>query len=130
MMRSSFLLFCGSALIGCETRERIAGPSSQIGVGPEVLITAPSQDLSLSSGTSVNVKGTVFDEEGIDAIYFNNLSDPGSIPPQLGGGVSQATFSILIDLTGAAGDTVVITVYAANLQHIRGDLVSRRIILR
>ena len=81
----------------------------------------------LTAGTSILLKGTVFDEEGVDSIFFANLNAPSAIAPQAAGGAIRTSFSIPVDLIGTAGDTVTISVYAANLQHVRGNLVTRRI---
>jgi hypothetical protein len=117
-------------LLACPERGRITGPGGSNGIGPEVTITDPAQDVTMTAGTSILVKGVAFDEEGVDSIYLGNVGGNGELVVQSAGGVPRATFTIPVDLVGAVGDTVTITVYAANLEHVRGDLVTRRIRLR
>lgn len=115
-------------VLACPERSRLTGPSSGDGVGPEVTITDPAQDVSMTAGTSLLVKGVAFDEEGVDSIYVGNVG--GGVIVESAGGVPRATFAVPFDLVGSSGDTVIISVYAANLEHVRGDLVTRRIRLR
>lgn len=121
------LLLSVALVLGCPERERLTGPTSGIGVGPEVTITDPAQDVTMTAGSAIFVKGVAFDEEGVDTIFFDDLSGRFA---QAAGGVPHVTFSIPLDLVGSSGDTVTITVYAANLNHVRGDPVTRRIQLR
>jgi hypothetical protein len=128
-MRNCYWLLLTTALAGCTERERIVGPTSGIGIGPEITITDPAQDITMTAGTAMLVRGTAFDEEGVDSIFFSQLNGP-DISPHGAGGVIQASFSFAVNLIGEAGDTIIVSVYAANLQHVRGDLVTRRIQLR
>ena len=122
------LLVCAVALVlGCPERDRLTGPTTGIGVGPEVTITEPSQDVTMTAGSAIMVKGVAFDEEGVQSIFAN---DGTTITAISGRGSPRATFSVPLNLIGASGDTVSITIYAANLQNVRGDLVTRRIRLR
>lgn len=130
-MTIRLLLLLGAVLLfGCPERSRVTGPTTGIGVGPEITITDPAQDVFMTAGSAILVKGTAFDEEGVDSIFFDNGGSPGGLVSQPAGGVPHATFSIPLDLIGAAGDTVTIVVYAANLEHVRGDPVIRQIRLR
>lgn len=117
-------------IIACPERSRITGPAGGDGVGPGVTITDPAQDVTMTAGTSILVKGVAFDEEGVDSIYFGTTSAGSGLVVQSAGGVPRATFTVPVDLVGAVGDTVTMTVYAANLEHVRGELVTRRIRLR
>jgi hypothetical protein len=109
------LLLLGLGLVlACPERNRLTGPTTGIGVGPEITITDPAQDVTMTAGSAIFVKGVAFT----------------TITAQSAGGVPRATFSIPLDLVGASGDTVSITIYAANLEHVRGDPVTRRIRLR
>jgi hypothetical protein len=122
------LLLLGLGLVlACPERNRLTGPTTGIGVGPEITITDPAQDVTMTAGSAIFVKGVAFDEEGVDSIFFSDFT---AITAQSAGGVPRATFSIPLDLVGASGDTVTITIYAANLEHVRGDPVTRRIRLR
>jgi hypothetical protein len=122
------LLLLGLGLVlACPERNRLTGPTTGIGVGPEITITDPAQDVTMTAGSAIFVKGVAFDEEGVDSIFFSDFT---TITAQSAGGVPRATFSIPLDLVGASGDTVSITIYAANLEHVRGDPVTRRIRLR
>lgn len=127
-MTIRYVFFLSLALVlACPERDRLTGPSTGIGVGPEITITDPAQDVTMTAGSAVLVKGVAFDEEGVDSIYFDNLS---TLTAQDAGGVPRATFSVPLDLVGASGDTVTITIYAANRDHVRGDAVTRKIRLR
>lgn len=121
------LLFGLGLLLACPERNRLTGPTTGIGVGPEITITDPAQDVTMTAGSAIFVRGVAFDEEGVDSIFFDDLT---TITAQSVGGIPRATFSIPLDLVGAAGDIVTITIYAANLEHVRGDPVTRRIQLR
>jgi hypothetical protein len=114
-------------VMACPERDRLTGPTSGIGVGPEITITDPSQDITMQAGAAIFIRGVAFDEEGVDSIFFDDLSGLTSQPA---GGVPRATFSIPLNLVGSPGDTVTIIIYAANLAHVRGDPVTRRIQLR
>jgi hypothetical protein len=114
-------------LLACPERDRLTGPTTGIGVGPEITITQPAQDVIMQAGSAILVRGVAFDEEGVDSIFFNDETTRTS---ESAGGVARATFSIPLNLIGSPGDIVTITIYAANLQHVRGDPVTRRIQLR
>jgi hypothetical protein len=114
-------------LLACPERNRLTGPTSGNGVGPEITIIDPAQDITMTAGSAIFVRGFAFDEEGVDSIYFDKLT---SFTIQPAGGVPRVDFSIPLDLVGSAGDTVTITIYASNLEHVRGDPVTRRIRLR
>jgi hypothetical protein len=127
-MTIRYIFFLSLALVlGCPERDRLTGPTTGIGVGPEITITDPAQDVTMTAGSAILVKGVAFDEEGVDSIYFNDLS---TLTAQDAGGVPRAAFSIPLNLVGAPGETVTITIYAANREHVRGDPVTRRIRLR
>jgi hypothetical protein len=114
-------------VLGCPERARLTGPTTGIGVGPEITITDPAQDVTMMAGSAIMVRGVAFDEEGVDSIFFDDLS---TLRAQSAGGVPRAPFASPLNLVGAPGDTVTITIYAANLDHVRGDAVTRRIRLR
>lgn len=120
-------LACLALVLACPERERLTGPTSGIGVGPEITITDPAQDVTMTAGSAIFVRGFAFDEEGVDTIFFDNRTRLSAHPA---GGVPHADFSIPLDLIGSSGDTVTITIYAANREHVRGDPVTRRIRLR
>lgn len=120
-------LLAVALLLACPERERLTGPTTGIGVGPEITITDPAQDVTMTAGSAILVKGVAFDEEGVDSIYFDDLT---GLTAQPAGGVPHATFSVPLALVGASGEVVTITIYAANLNHVRGDPVTRRIHLR
>lgn len=122
------LWFAGFALLACTERERPTFPTGAgVGVGPEVTITDPAADTSLAEGSIVLIGGTVFDEEGIDSVYFNTIGTPVDLPPYGAGGVARVRFSFPMQLLGEVGDTAILIIYAANLNHVRGDPVRRSI---
>ena len=128
LMRLRFLPFLAIALVlACPTRDRLTGPTTGNGIGPEITITDPSQDVVMTGGAAIMVRGVAFDEEGVDSIFFDDFA---TITAQSGGGQPRVDFAIPLHLIGASGDTVAITIYAANLKHVRGDAVTRRIQLR
>ena len=114
-------------VLACPQRDRLTGPTTGLGVGPEITISDPAQDVTMTAGSAIMVKGVAFDEEGVDSIFFDDLS---TVSSQSAGGVPRAAFSIPLNLVGASGETITITIYAANLEHVRGDAVTRRIQLR
>lgn len=120
-------LACLALIVACLERDRLTGPTSGIGAGPEITITDPAQDLTMTAGSAIFIRGFAFDEEGVDTIFFDNRNVLSVHPA---GGVPRADFSIPLDLIGSSGDTVTITIYAANRDHVRGDQVTRRIRLR
>ena len=127
-MKLKLPLLLGVVLVlACPQRDRLTGPTTGIGVGPEITITDPAQDVTMTAGSAIMVKGVAFDEEGVDSIFFDDRS---SASAQSAGGVPRATFSIPLNLVGASGETITITIYAANREHVRGDAVTRRIQLR
>lgn len=71
MTRRVFPLLGGLLLLGCPERSRLTGPTTGIGIGigigPEITITDPGQDGSMIAGSAILVKGTAFDEEGVDS---------------------------------------------------------------
>jgi hypothetical protein len=114
-------------VLACPQRDRLMGPTTGIGVGPEITISDPAQDVTMTAGSAIMVKGVAFDEEGVDSIFFDDLS---TLSAQSAGGVPRAAFSSPLNLVGASGDTITIIIYAANREHVRGDAVTRRIQLR
>ncbi len=116
---------------GCATRERPTFPATGgDGVGPEVVITDPVADTSFNVGSVVLIGGTVFDEEGVDTVFFTTLGLTSQIPAYAANGVPRVRFSFPVELAGESGDVVIISIYGANLEHVRGDLATRRIRLR
>ena len=126
MIRYLFLL-CLALVLACPERDRLTAPTTGTGTGPEITITDPPQDASMQAGSAIFIRGVALDEEGVDSIYYDDLTRLVSQPA---GGVPRAEFAIPVDLFGAPGDTIRIIIYAANLVHVRGDQVTRRIILR
>ena len=127
-MRKQLPFLAGIALLaGCPERERLTGPTTGAGTGPEITITDPPQDALMQAGSAIFIRGVALDEEGVDSIYYDDLTRLVSQPA---GGLPRAEFAIPVDLFGAAGDTIRIIIYAANLRHVRGDQVTRRIRLR
>jgi hypothetical protein len=84
----------------------------------------------LRPGSIVLIGGTVFDEEGIDSVYFTTFGTPVDLPPYSAGGVTRVWFSFPMQVLGDVGDTVVLSIYGANLQHVRGDPARRLIRIR
>jgi hypothetical protein len=115
----------------CATRERPTFPTGAgTGVGPEITITDPVVDTSAVVGSVVLIGGIAFDEEGIDTIFFTTLGLPSQLPPYSADGVVRVRFSFPVTLAGESGDTIIVSIYGANVNHVRGDLVTRRIRLR
>lgn len=125
-IRYVFVL-CLALVLACPERARVTGPTGGDGTGPEVTITDPPQDITMQAGSAIFIRGVALDEEGVDSIFYDDLSRLVSLPA---GGIPRAEFAIPVDLFGAAGDTITVIIYAANLNHIRGDQVTRRIRLR
>jgi len=125
-IRYAFFL-CLALVLACPERNRVTAPTGGTGVGPEITITDPPQDATMQAGSAVFIRGVAIDEEGVDSIYYDDLTRLVSQPA---GGQPRAEFAIPVDLFGASGDTITVIIYAANLQHVRGDQVTRRIILR
>lgn len=125
-IRYIFLL-CLALVLACPERDRLTGPIGGNGVGPEITISDPPQDALMQAGSAVFIRGVALDEEGVDSIYYDDLSRLVSQPA---GGIPRAEFAIPVDLFGAPGDTIRVIIYAANLNQVRGDQVTRRIILR
>jgi hypothetical protein len=127
-MRPTLPFLAGLALLtGCPERNRLTGPTTGLGIGPEITITDPPQDAALQAGSAIFIRGVALDEEGVDSIYYDDLTRLVSQPA---GGATRAEFAIPVDLFGAPGDTIRVVIYAANLRHVRGDQVTRRMILR
>lgn len=127
-MTIRYLFFlCLALLLACPERSRVTGPTGDNGVGPEITITDPPQDAILQAGSAIFIRGVAIDEEGVDSIYYDDMSRLVSRPA---GGVPRAEFAIPVDLFGAAGDTIRVIIYAANLRQVRGDQVIQRIRLR
>ena len=121
-------LFCLALVLACPERNRVTGPTGGgNGVGPEITITDPPQDVIMQAGSAIFIRGVALDEEGVDSIYYDDLSRLVSQPA---GGIPRAEFAIPVDLFGAAGDTITVIIYAANVHQVRGDQVTRRIRLR
>ena len=125
-MRYVFFL-CLALVLACPERDRLTGPTNGSGTGPEITITDPPQDAMMQAGSAIFIRGVALDEEGVDSIYYDDLTRLVSQPA---GGLQRAEFAIPVDLFGAPGDTIRVIIYAANLEHVRGDQVTRRIILR
>jgi hypothetical protein len=125
-IRYLFLL-CLALVLACPERDRLTGPIGGNGVGPEITISDPPQDVTMQAGSAIFIRGVAFDEDGVDSVFYDDMTRLVSLPA---GGVPRAEFAIPVDLFGAAGDTIRIVIYAANLQQVRGDQVTRRILLR
>ncbi|MEO8199808.1 MAG: hypothetical protein ABI679_04730 [Gemmatimonadota bacterium] len=118
-------------LCGCSERERPTFPTgSGIGVGPEVTVTDPIADTTLTSGATLLIGGTVVDEEGVDTVFFSTVGTQSELPPLGAGGATRVRFSFPLEVTGTPGDTIIFIVYGANVNHVRGDLVRRLIAIR
>jgi hypothetical protein len=120
-------LFCLALVLACPERNRVTGPTGGNGVGPEITITDPPQDVIMQAGSAIFIRGVALDEEGVDSIYYDDLTRLVSQPA---GGIPRAEFAVPVDLFGAAGDTITVIIYAANVHQVRGDQVTRRIRLR
>ncbi len=130
MIRQLAGLTALALVAGCPERGRLTGPTNGIGIGPAVSIDNPAQDVTMTAGSAMLIGGTAFDEEGVDSVYFTALDRPGETATIAAGGHPRASFSFVLNLVGNPGDTITVWVYAANLNQVRGDPVSRRIRLR
>ena len=127
-MTIRYLFLLALALVlACPERDRLTAPTGGNGVGPEITITDPPQDATMQAGSAIFIRGVALDDEGVDSIYYDNLSHLVSQPA---GGLPRAEFAVPVDLFGAAGDTITVIIYAANVHQVRGDQVTRRIVLR
>ena len=124
------IILAGSAAACTERARPTFTTEPGFGVGPTVTITDPAADTTVAAGSVMIVGGTVFDEEGIDSVFFSAVGLPSRLSPYAAGGAAHLSFSFPVELEGEAGDTIIVSVYGANLQHVRGDLASRRVALR
>ena len=117
-------------LLGCSERDRLTFPDSLDGLGPEVIITDPSQDTTVTAGPAALVGGRAVDEDGIDTVYFDVQGGLGSFPPYTAYGVDTVRFSLPISTGGLSGDTITVRIYGVNLAGLRGDTALREIVVQ
>ncbi|MEO8199805.1 MAG: Ig-like domain-containing protein [Gemmatimonadota bacterium] len=117
----------GLLFLACSGRDRLTFPTSDDGLGPDVTITDPSQDTTVSAGPAALIAGRVVDSDGIDTVYFDVQGGLSSFPPLLANGADTVTFSLPVTTNGLAGSTITIAISAVNLAAIHGDTVSRQV---
>jgi hypothetical protein len=122
------LLCLAIGLVGCNQRERLTFPNAVNGVGPKVVINNPSQDTTVTAGPAALIAGKVFDEAGIDTVYFDVQGGLAGFPPFVADGILDTmSFVLPVTTNGLAGSTITVSVFGTNLAGTRGDTVSRRI---
>ena len=114
------------ALLGCDERDRLTFPVSD-GAGPEVTIIAPAQDTSVTAGPFAQVSGRVTDSDGIDTVYFEVAGGGASFSPFVAGGDDTVSFSLPLATGGFSGITMSVTIFATDVDGVRGDTAIRQI---
>lgn len=117
----------GLITMACSNRDRLTFPNSNDGLGPEVTITDPGQDTTVSAGPAAFIAGRVVDTDGIDTVYFDVQGGLSSFPPLVANGVDTVTFSLPVSTNGLGGTTITIAISAVNLAAIHGDTVARHV---
>jgi Bacterial Ig domain len=109
---------------GCSDRDRLTFPDND-GLGPEVTITAPTQDTTVSAGPFFFVDGRVTDRDGIDTVYFEVSGGAASFPPFIADGVDTVRFSLPLVTNGLGGSTINVSIFGVDLGGVRGDTALR-----
>ena len=130
--RTSLAIVLAAGLVtGCNERGRITFPTSIDGLGPSITFTQPIlPDTTVPAGPNAFVSGRVEDPDGIDSVYFDVSGGLTTFPPLKAQGDPVVSFSLPLTTTGLSGATMVVQVYATDRIGIRGDTVSRRVIVQ
>jgi hypothetical protein len=126
-------LGCLAGVIGgCGERERLTFPDPGDGVGPVTTIDQPNgPDTTVSAGPQLFVAGRTIDPDGVDTVYFLVSGGDQSFQPFLPHPPTDTVhFGLQIVTSGHTGDTISIGVLGVDSQGNRGNVSSRRILIR
>jgi hypothetical protein len=116
---------------GCGERERLTFPEENPpgdGVGPHTTITRPEVgDTVLSEGEPFVLRGMSTDPDGIDLVQFDVSGAGISFAPLNGDGADTVRFEIQLPTFGHAGDTIMVRIYAVDLEGTSGSASIRQL---
>jgi hypothetical protein len=115
---------CLLMLLACDDRDRLTFPVDD-GFGPEVTITSPSQDTTVTAGPFAQVVGRVTDSDGIDTVYFDVTGGGASFPPFIAGGEDTVSFSLPLATNGFSGTAMTVSISGVDLSGAHGDTAIR-----
>lgn len=114
----------------CSERDRIVAPDPGDGFGPEVTITEPASDTTVTAGPGVFVAGFVVDNDGIDTLYVDIVNGNQAFSP-LTFDKDSIRFDLPIATSGlASGDSMVVVLFAVDEAGNRGSPVERTLFIQ
>lgn len=120
------------AVGGCVERARIGfEPDPEENEGPNATIDVPeTPEVRVPSGPSYGVTGTVTDADGVDTVYFELFGSPEQFQPHVPATFDDTVrFSLPITTIGRAGTAVTVLVFGTDLEGVRGDTATRRVVI-
>ena len=120
-----------AGLGGCVERARIGFEPETENRGPDTTIDVPeTAEVRVPPGPLYNVQGRVADADGVDTVYFELFGAPEQFQPHVPPTFDDTVrFSIPISTAGRAGTAVTVLVFGTDLEGVRGDTSTRRIVI-
>jgi len=116
---------------GCLERARIGFEPDTDNEGPTATIDVPeTAEITVPEGPLYDVAGRVADVDGVDTVYFELFGAPEQFQPHVPSSFDDTVrFSIPITTAGRSGNTVTILVFGTDLEGVRGDTATRRVVI-
>jgi hypothetical protein len=126
------MVMTGAALgAGCGERDRVTFPEQNgpgDGIGPHTTITRPEVgDTVLSEGEPFVLRGISDDPDGIDLVEFDVAGAGVTYAPLNGAGADTVRFEIELPTFGHAGDTIIVRIFAIDLEGTSGGASVRQL---
>jgi hypothetical protein len=116
---------------GCGERDRLTFPEENPpgdGIGPHTTITRPEVgDTVVSAGEPFVLSGMSTDPDGIDLVQFDVSGAGITYSPLDGEGADTVRFEIQLPTSGHAGDTIMVRIYAIDLEGTSGGASVRQL---
>jgi hypothetical protein len=119
------------AVGGCVERARIGFEPDTDNEGPDATIDVPeTAEVRVPAGPPYAVTGRVTDADGVDTVYFELFGSVEQFQPHVPGEFDDTVrFSLPLTTLGRAGSVVTILVFGTDLEGVRGDTATRRVVI-
>lgn len=118
---------CALVLTGCEERDRIIVTEPGDGVGPEAVITYPGRDTTIAAGAAFIVDAFARDADGLDTVYVLVDGPVSGVAPITPEGEDSVRFGVPLGTAGLEEATIVVRIFATDVDGTRGDTATRTI---